>query len=86
MGSKEKDSFWKFECMATEIEEVTDMLWYIYEDYYSYTNNDLYTKANYYDRLGTLLINIHSLLLSKQNEMKQFIEDVCKEKCKEENQ
>lgn len=52
---------------------------YIYEDYYSVIENDIYTKANNYDRLGTYLINLHSLLLSQQKEMNEIIEKVYEE-------
>ncbi len=56
------------------------MLWYIYEDYYTLINEDIYTKANHYDRLGTYLLNMHSLLLSKPKEINEFIEAVYKER------
>lgn len=64
------------------------MLWYTYEDYYSLQKDDIYTKADNYDRLGTYLINIHSLLLSQQKEMNEFIDKVYEEKksAKQENE
>lgn len=81
MKNLEKESFWKFECMECDIENITKMLWYIYEDYYSgVKEDDLFVKANYYDRLGTYLVNLHSLLSSKQAEMTEFIDAVYKEK------
>lgn len=36
----------------------------------------IYTKANNYDRLERYLINIHSLLYSRLQEMNKFIDDV----------
>ena len=42
--------------------------------------NDLHTKANNYDRLERYLINIHSLLCSKKQEMTNFIDDVYAER------
>ena len=80
MENLEKESFSKLECMECEIGDITEMLWYIYEDFYTLVNEDIYTKANYYDRLGTYLLNIHSLLLSKQKEINEFIEAVYKER------
>lgn len=76
MKNKENNAFMEFERKECEINEITDMLWLVYEDYYGIKNSDLYTKANNYDRLERYLINIHSLLYSRQQEMKKFIEDV----------
>ena len=56
------------------------MLWLVYEDYYATKEKDLYVKANNYDRLERYLINIHSLLYSRQQEMEQFIDDVYAER------
>lgn len=56
------------------------MLWLVYEDYYGIKENDIYTKANNYDRLERYLINIHSLLRSRQQEMARFIDDVYAER------
>ena len=80
MKRLEKDIFGKLECLSCELEEITEMLWYVYEDYYGIGNKDIYTKANFYDRIGTYLINIHSLLFLKQKEINEFIEKVYKEK------
>lgn len=80
MKNKQDNAFLEFERKECEIEEITDMLWLVYEDYYGIKNSDLYTKANNYDRLERYLINIHSLLYSRQQEMKKFIEDVYTEK------
>ena len=76
---KEKvfDEFQQKEC---ELEKITDMLWLVYEDYYGVKENDLHTKANNYDRLERYLINIHSLLCSKKQEMTNFIDDVYAER------
>lgn len=77
MGEKEKDSFWQFECKECEINDITTMLWYLIEDYYTgVKQEDLYTKANNYDRLGVYLSNLHTLLFTKHKEMKKFIDDV----------
>lgn len=88
MENLERESLWKLECATTEIEEITKMLWYTYEDYYAVQENDIYTKADNYDRLGTYLINIHSLLLSQQKEMNEFIDKVYEEmrSAKQENE
>lgn len=80
MGSKEEKVFDEFLRKEYELEEITDMLWLVYEDYYSLQKNDLYTKANNYDRLGRYLINIYSLLSSRQQEMEKFIDDVYAER------
>lgn len=79
MKNLERESLLKLECAAADIEEITKMLWYTYEDYYSLQKDDIYTKADNYDRLGTYLINIHSLLLSQQKEMNEFIDKVYEE-------
>lgn len=79
MKNLDIDILSEFECAEINIEEITTMLWYIYEDYYSVIENDIYTKANNYDRLGTYLINLHSLLLSQQKEMNEIIEKVYEE-------
>lgn len=69
MEKLDRDILSEYEYVEANIEEITTMLWYIYEDYYAITENDIYTKANNYDRLGTYLINMHSLLLSQQKEI-----------------
>ena len=56
------------------------MLWLVYEDYYGIKKNDIYTKANNYDRLERYLINIHSLLSLRKQEMTKFIDDVYAER------
>lgn len=66
----------EFECKEAELDEITTMLWYLYEDYYVCQKDDLYTKANNYDRLGTYLANIHRLLIDRTEEMKNFIDKV----------
>lgn len=80
MGDKEKECFNEFEYKEVELENITTMLWYIIEDYYTLQKNDVYTKANNYDRLGVFLNNIHTLLLDRQTEMKEFIDKVYKER------
>ena len=80
MNRKEEKIFDEFARKKCEIEEITDMLWLVYEDYYGIKENDIYTKANNYDRLERYLINIHSLLRSRQQEMARFIDDVYAER------
>ncbi len=80
MESKEEKVFDKFQEKEYELEEITDMLWLVYEDYYGIKTKDLYEKANNYDRLERYLINIHSLLRSRQQEMARFIDDVYAER------
>ena len=80
MNRKEEKIFDEFARKECEIEEITDMLWLVYEDYYGIKENDIYTKANNYDRLERYLINIHSLLRSRQQEMARFIDDVYAER------
>lgn len=58
----------------------TDDLEKYNEDYYALQKDDLYTKANNYDRLGNFLINIHSLLSNQCEEMREFIDKVYEEK------
>lgn len=77
---KEEEIFNKFQETECELEEIVDMLWLIYEDYYAIKENDLYTKANNYDRLERYLINIHSLLKTRQLEMEKFIDEVYAER------
>ena len=73
---KQDECFFEFERKEIEIEEITDMLWLVYEDYCEMKNSDLYTKADNYDRLSRYLINIFNLLHLRQTEMKRFIDDV----------
>lgn len=80
MTRKEDEIFGEFEKKECEIKEITDMLWLVYEDCYGIKNNDLYTKANNYDRLERYLINIHTLLYSRQQEMEKFINEVYAER------
>ena len=80
MRKKEDNIFMEFEKKECEIEEITDMLWLIYEDYYGIKNSDLYTRANNYDRLERYLINIHTLLYSRQQEMIKIIDDIWAER------
>lgn len=80
----EKESFWQLECKECELNDITMMLWYLLEDYYTgVEEEDIYTKANNYDRLRVYLCNIHTLLFTKQQEMKNFIDKVYVEKKKE---
>ena len=80
MQNIEEKVFDEFQQKECELEKITDMLWLVYEDYYGVKENDLYTKANNYDRLERYLINIHSLLCSKKQEMTNFIDDVYAER------
>lgn len=80
MQNIEEKVFDEFQQKECELEEITDMLWLVYEDYYGIKEKDLYTKANNYDRLERFLINIHSLLYSRKQEMSNFIEDVYAER------
>lgn len=80
MNRKEEKIFDEFQTKECEIEEIIDMLWLVYKDYYGIKENDIYTKANNYDRLERYLINIHSLLRSRQQEMARFIDDVYAER------
>lgn len=77
---KEEKVFSEFQTKECEIEEIVDMLWLVYEDYYGIKEKDLYTKANNYDRLERYLINIHTLLHSKHQEMAKFLDDVYEER------
>lgn len=76
--SKE-DILYEFERKECELREITEMLWLVYEDYYALRKDDLYTKANNYDRLETYLINIHSLLYARHKEMEDFINKINRE-------
>lgn len=80
METKEERVFDEFQTKECEIEEIADMLWLVYEDYYRIKENDIYTKANNYDRLERYLINIHSLLSLRKQEMTNFIDDVYAER------
>lgn len=80
MESKEEKVFDKFQEKECELEEITDMLWLVYEDYYGIKTKDLYEKANNYDRLERYLINIHTLLYLRKKEMTRFIDDVYAER------
>lgn len=80
MENLENESLCKLEYAQCQLEDITKMLFYIYEDYYTVQKDDLYTKADNYDRLGNFLINIHSLLYNQCEEMKEFIDKVYEEK------
>lgn len=68
----EKSILYEYEGKQIALEQLNQMLWYIYEDYYSSNNYDLYTKANYYDRLGVFLYNIQNQLNNIQDEMLDY--------------
>lgn len=68
-----KDILYEYEEKQVQLEELDKMLWYIYEDYYTFENQDLYTKANYYDRLRSFLYNIQNQLHNIQQEMLDYI-------------
>ena len=80
MQNIEEKVFDEFQQKECQLEEITDMLWLVYEDYYGIKEKDLYTKANNYDRLERFLINIHSLLYSRKQEMSNFIDNVYAER------
>ena len=63
----------EYETKLQEFKDITHMLWLIYEDYYTMQKNNLYEKADKYDRLGIFLLNIHSLLFKTITEMEKFI-------------
>lgn len=73
----------EYESKEAELGEITTMPWYILEDYWAGQSPDLYTKANNYDRLYTYLFNVHSLLLDRVKEMKEYIDKTYEEKRKE---
>jgi len=75
-----KDMLQEFQRKECELGEIKDMLWLVYEDYYGIKEDDLYTKANNYDRLERYLINIHSLLDTRHEEMKNIIDEVYAER------
>ena len=75
MGN-ELDIFREYENKECEFNDITHLLWLVYEDYYSLQKNDLYTKADNYDRLGIYLINIHTLLYNATKEMRKNINKV----------
>ena len=68
-----RDILYEYESKAVELEELTQMLWYIYEDYYTIPEDDLYTKANNYDRLRVFLYNIHNQLNNLQDDVLDYI-------------
>ena len=78
-----KDILYEYEEKQVQLEELDKMLWYIYEDYYTFENQDLYTKANYYDRLRSFLYNIQNQLHSIQQEMLDYTNKAFKELKKE---
>lgn len=78
--NEEKDMLFEYECKYGEISEITKMLWYVIEDYYSIQEKDLYTQADNYRRLETFLVNIHDLLFKECEEMKKIIENKYKNK------
>jgi hypothetical protein len=80
LEDKEKKVFDEFQRKECEFEEITDMLWLIYEDYYGIKTKDLYEKANNFERLERYLINIHSLLYLRKQEMTKFIDEVYAER------
>lgn len=82
MENLENESLDKLEYAQGQLEDITKMLFYIYEDYYAGPKDDLYMKADNYDRLGNFLINIHSLLYNQCEEMREFIDKVYEEKRK----
>lgn len=72
---EKNDFFTDYDSAQCELEKITEMLWFVYEDYYAFDNQDLYTKANYYDRVGTFLFNIQNLLENLSEGMKEKIEN-----------
>lgn len=82
MENIENESLNNLEYSQCQLEDIAKMLFYIYEDYYEVQKADLYTKADNYDRLGTFLINIHSLLYNQCKEMREFIDKAYEEKRK----
>lgn len=78
-----KDILYEYESKQVELEKLNEMLWYIYEDYYSSNNYDLYTKANYYDRLDSFLYNIQNQLNKIQDEMLDYVNKAFEEIKKE---
>ena len=63
----------EYETKLQEFKDITHMIWLIYEDYYSMQKNDLYEKADKYDRLGVFLLNIHTLLFKATTEMETYL-------------
>lgn len=80
IGRKEEKVFNEFQTKECELEEIKDLLWLVYEDYYGIKEKDLYAKANNYDRLERYLINIYTLLDLRQEEMSKFIDDIYAER------
>lgn len=78
-----KDIIFEYENKQVQLEEITTMLWYIYEDYYAQGEIDLYTKANNYDRLRVFLYNLYSQLNNLQDEMLDYTNKAFEELKKE---
>ena len=70
---EKNDFFTDYDSAQCELEQISEMLWYVYEDYYSSTKEDIYTKANYYDRVGVFIYNIQNSLLNLSKEMAEKI-------------
>lgn len=68
-----KSILYEYESKQVELEKINQMLWYLYEDYYSSNKIDLYTKANNYERLEPFLYSIQNQLNKMQDEMLDFI-------------
>lgn len=75
---RNNEAFRELERHEIELEQIVEMLWYVMEDYYEPRTQDLYTKANSFDRLYCFLYNIHTLLLNKQKDMQNYVENTYK--------
>ena len=78
-----KSILYEYESKQVELEKINQMLWYLYEDYYSSNKIDLYTKANNYERLEPFLYSIQNQLNKMQDEMLDFINKAFEEIKKE---
>lgn len=85
---KEKEILSDYEYKLAQFKDITTMLWYILEDYSESSidkQNELYYKANYYDRMKNYLQNLHQLLYDRQEEMKKNIDDYYSKRRKAKN-
>lgn len=69
---KKNDVLYEYKNKQLSVEKISTMLWYICKDYCNSDTEDVYIKANNYDRLKVYLFNLQNQLDDLQNKMRDY--------------
>lgn len=70
-----KDILYEYKNKQLSVEKISTMIWYICKDYCDSDTEDVYIKANNYDRLKVYLFNLQNQLNDLQEKMRNYADE-----------